>query len=465
MGWTLRGNARGSKWLIFAISRENPSKSLGSAVSDPAAAQLEYAAGTLAFASNDMLWDSLQMPRLLRRALATSRWPPEKMREQQWRRFRRLLLHAYTNVPMYRDLYDRHGFHPRDVRGLHDLSRVPIVDKGLLQSSAAETVVARGVRLDRCRTVCTSGSTGSPLRIYLNAADQRWQRVTAWRILFEQGYRWTDRTMEIRMITGDRHFVQSLGVAPKDWLSLMDPPSSWASHLLATKPEVIVAGASTLAALAKALQDRTLSHPPRLVISDSETLAPPTRELIRRRLGTDPVDVFGLVELSNFAWQCEERRGFHVSADSHIVEIEGACGPMIVTDLGMTGMPMIRYDTGDHAEFDSAVCACGRSLPLLRHIHGRAVDSITLPSGRRLFWPFFHEILGRFPEIRQWRVVANPGHSVRVQLVADATALPAIRHALELTVSEPIALVIEPVQAITWRPGEKQRLVVTEAAP
>jgi len=412
-----------------------------------------------------MLWNSLQTIRLLRRALASSRWSPEKMREQQWRRLRRLLLHAYTNVPMYRELYDRHGFHPRDVRGLDDLPRVPTVDKALLKSAAPGTVLARGVRLARCRTVCTSGSTGSPLRIYLNAADRRWQRVTAWRILFEQGFRWTDRTMEIRLSKGDRHFVQALGVAPKDWLSILDPPLSWASHLTRTKPDVVVAGASTLAALAEALRDRPLSHPPRLVISDSETLAPHTRELIRQGLGADPVDVFGLVELSNFAWQCEERRGFHVSADSHIVEIEGVCGPMIVTDLGMTGMPIVRYNTGDHAEFDLAACACGRALPLLRTIHGRGVDSIALPSGRRLFWPFFHEILGQFPQIRQWRVLARSGQPVCVQLAVDPLALPAIRRALDLAVPEPIGFVLEPVETISWRPGEKQRLVVAETSP
>lgn len=91
---------------------------------------LGYATGPLALATNHMLWNSLQTIRLLRRALASSRWPPEKLRDQQWRRLRRLLLNAYTNVPMYRDLYDRHGFHPRDVRGLDDLSRVPMVDKG-----------------------------------------------------------------------------------------------------------------------------------------------------------------------------------------------------------------------------------------------------------------------------------------------------------------------------------------------
>ena len=408
-----------------------------------------------------MLWNSLQTVRLLHHALGSSWWPPDKLRRHQWHRLQPLLAHAYAHVPMYRELYDSAGFHPRDVRGLADLDRVPVLSKERLRATAPAARVAHFVRLAACRKVSTSGSTGSPLHIFLDAADQRWQRVTAWRVLFEHGYRLTDRTLEIRMTAGERFFVQSLGVARKDWLSLLDSPSSWVGHLERTRPDVVVAGASTLLALAEACPVARSLPSPRLVFSDSEPLTPPMRQLVAERLGRDPIDVFGLVELSNFAWQCEKRRGYHVSADSHIVEIEHDGGTMIVTDLGLWGMPMIRYDTGDAAERESAPCPCGRVLPRLRQIHGRAVESVVLPSGRRLFWPFFHELLGRFAEIRQWRVLALPGQAVRVQLAADAGMLPGVRRALAEAVPEAQAWVVETVAEIPRRPGEKLRLVVT----
>ena len=40
---------------------------------------------------------------------------------------------------------------------------------------------------------------------------------------------------------------------------------------------------------------------PRLIFSDGETLYPQTRRLVRERLGSDPIDVYALVELSNCA--------------------------------------------------------------------------------------------------------------------------------------------------------------------
>ena len=408
-----------------------------------------------------MLWNALQTACLLRRALAASWWPPEKLRQHQWQSLRRLLAHAYARVPMYRELWNGAGFHPREVRELADLARVPVLRKERLRATPPAARVARFVRLAGCRRVSTSGSTGSPLHVFLDAADQRWQRVTAWRILFEHGYGLADRTLEIRMTAGERFFVQSLGVARKDWLSLLDPPAFWVDHLERTRPDVVVAGASTLVALAEACPVARHGPKPRLVFSDSEPLTPSMRQLIAERLGPDPIDVFGLVELSNFAWQCEERHGYHVSADSHIVEIESGSGSMIVTDLGLRGMPMIRYDTGDTAERESEPCACGRALPRLRHIHGRAIESVLLPSGRRLFWPFFHEVLGDFSEIRQWRVLALPGQAVRVQLAADGGVAPAVRRALIAAAPEAQAWVVEPVAEIPRRPGEKQRLVVT----
>jgi len=407
-----------------------------------------------------MLWNSLATIHLLRRGLASSHWPAQKLREWQWQRLRRVLIHAYQRVPMYRELYDRAGFHPCSLRSIGDIGRVPVLTKDRLRTTAPQNRLAQGMGLDDCRVIATSGSSGSPLQLYFNAADQRWQRATAWRVLFEHGYRLSDRTMEIRVIFGDRFFIQSLGVARKDWLSLLDPPSSWLSHLERTRPEVLVAGASTLAALAEACSGNQPTHRPRLIFSDSEPLTPTMRDLIRRRLGSDPIDMFGLAELSNFAWQCEKRAGFHISADSHLVEVDDN-GAMVVTDLGLWGAPMVRYHTGDHAEWEPLPCSCGRSLPHLRQIHGRAIESIVLPSGRRVFWPFFHEVLGAFSEIRQWRVVAPPGQTPLVQLAAEPTVVPVVRRALVEAVPEASDWAIEALTEIPRRPGNKQPLVLT----
>lgn len=331
---------------------------------------------------------------------------------------RLLLDHAYANVPMYRRLYDEAGFYPSHFRSLADLKAIPPLTKEYFQHTPAGERVAAGTDLEKCRTVRTSGSTGAPLQIAFGPSDVRWQRAVAWRILFENGFRWTDRTMEIRVKCQQPHFLQRFGIAPKDWVSLLDPPQRWVDVFLDEKPGVVVAGAGTLHALAEALLERGARHVPGLVVSDSETLAPATRTLVREALGCDPCDVYGLEEMSNFAWQCEVRGGFHVSEDSHLVEVDappGKAGPLTATALLSRTTPMIRYETGDWAERAAEPCPCGRTPGLLASIHGRSVDSIALADGSKIFWPFFHTVLGDRTELARWRVVQTTPLSLRLE--------------------------------------------------
>jgi phenylacetate-CoA ligase len=357
-------------------------------------------------------------------------------------------------------------------RSLDDLANIPVLSKQRLKAAQARELVAQGSDPARCTVVHTSGSTGTPLQVYLGATEQRWQRVAAWRILFEHGFCWSDRTLEIRMTPGPRFAVQRLGVAPKDWLSILDSPESWARCLTTRRHEVVVASASTLHALAEAVEALGVVLPrPRLVISDSEPLTPATRYLVNRVLGTPPIDVYGLVELSNFAWECEYRNGFHISADSHIVEVNsapGEVGPLLATALGMWTMPIIRYQTGDLAELTMQPCACGRTLPRLQRLYGRATESVVLPDGRRLFWPFFHEVLGAFQELRQWRVIQEESGRLRVQLLpaTDAPELFArLTNALRQAVPATVELSLERVDAIPITPGEKVRMVLSRVSP
>ncbi|MDR4482314.1 MAG: hypothetical protein R3B95_03550 [Nitrospirales bacterium] len=416
-----------------------------------------------------VLLDGWKTVRLIRQALSSSRLRLEDLRQVQEERLRKLLIHAYQNVPLYRELYKEAGYHPEEFRSLDDIGNIPILQKHRLKQASQEEVVARGIDPHQCGVVETSGSTGTPLRIFLGAKDHQWQRVVAWRILFEHGFRWTDRTLEIRMTFGRRFFVQRLGVAPKEWCSILDPPEFWAQRMVETRPNVIVAGAGTLHTLAETVQTLGLDLPvPRLIISDSETLLPATRKLVRHVLGTNPIDVYGLVELSNFAWECERRSGFHVSADSHIVEVAAASGepgPIITTALGMWTMPMIRYETGDLAEVETTLCSCGRTLPLLRRIYGRRVDSVALQDGKRIFWPFFHEVLGRYEEIHQWRILQEEMNEVQLQIVVANNAqslLSRIKSDLQAALPGEIHLQVERVETIPLSPGEKTRMIISK---
>jgi len=403
--------------------------------------------------------------RLLHEARRSSRRPAAWFRRRQEVTLRRLLRHAYEKVPLYRRHFDEAGFHPDAFRGLADLDRIPPLTKARLKDADLVEAVAVGTDPASCSIVTTSGSTGVPMRIVLGHHERCWHRAVAWRILFEHGFRWTDRTLEVRMQPEQRYAIQRLGIAPKDWLTILDSPEVWAECLARNGHACVVAGAGTLDALAGAVASRPI-RAPRLVVSDSEPLTPTSRSRIATALGTDPVDVYGLVEVSNFAWECERRCGLHVSADSHLVEVQappGEIGPLLVTALGMWTMPIIRYQTGDLAEASVSPCPCGRSLPLLAAVRGRAIDSIEIPGGRRLLWPYFHEILGSEPGIREWQVMQVTESDIVVKVVVgtSVSAVTAtIGALLRSRLPRELTIQVYAVESIPVEGNGKRRLII-----
>lgn len=412
-----------------------------------------------------MIRDAATTWHLLREARSSSHRPAAWFHSRQEAVLHRLLRHAYDRVPLYRRLYDEAGFRPEQFRSLADLARIPPLTKAMLKRARPDETIARGTDRGKCSIEHTSGSTGVPLEIVLGRFDRCWNRAVAWRILFEHGFRWTDRTLEIRMRAGPSYAVQKFGLAPKDWGSILDPPSTWVGLLEAKRHQCVVSGAGTLDLLASAALDSGIATP-RIVVSDSETLTPATRARIHRVLGTNPIDVYGLEEVSNFAWECERRDGLHVSADSHIVEVgapAGEVGPVTVTALGMWTMPFIRYETGDLAEAAAHACPCGRSLPLLSAVHGRAVDSIELPGGRKLLWPFFHAVLGAESMVEQWQIRQPRPAEILVHVVlrpGDDRTPDRIRSSMQGRLPADVRVMVESRKSIAVESNGKRRLVI-----
>jgi phenylacetate-CoA ligase len=107
-------------------------------------------------------------------------------------------------------------------------------------------------------------------------------------------------------------------------------------------------------------------------------------------------------------------------------------GRVVATDLSNHATPLIRYDTGDHAE-RGGPCSCGRGLPTLGRVLGRTRNLATAPGGGR-FWPSLG--FKRFREVapvRQYRFVQHAADRIEAQLwverpvsAAEEAALAAV---------------------------------------
>jgi len=95
--------------------------------------------------------------------------------------------HAYDNVPYYRRLFDDAGIEPRDIRQLADLEKIPITTKATLQALGGFDMIARGLSTSSLITRRTNGSTGIPLTLHRQRAEQVLPALFLWRVRRDLG--------------------------------------------------------------------------------------------------------------------------------------------------------------------------------------------------------------------------------------------------------------------------------------
>ncbi len=159
----------------------------------------------------------------------------------------------------------------------------------------------------------------------------------------------------------------------------------------------------------------------------SEVLDPETRVDCQTVLGVPVHDIYSAQEAGIVALQCPAGDGYHVMAESVLVEIldedGAACAPgetgrVVVTPLQNFITPLIRYEVGDFAEA-AEPCSCGRGLPAIRRFLGRVRNMLVLPDGAK-FWPAFGSRgLTAIAPIRQHQIVQKTVTVLEARLVVE----------------------------------------------
>ena len=93
-----------------------------------------------------------------------SEFDPVEMRKQrQWEKMKKLIDHAYRNVPFYRRKFDNAGIRPDDLKDERDFRRIPITTKNELRGKLSEDIIASNYPSRNLRFSNTSGTTGASL--------------------------------------------------------------------------------------------------------------------------------------------------------------------------------------------------------------------------------------------------------------------------------------------------------------
>ena len=80
----------------------------------------------------------------------------------QLRRLRSIISCAYERTVYYREMMDRLGLKPEDIRSLEDVRHFPVITRADVKEHFSE-MLARGVDVSRCKVTHSSGTTGEPV--------------------------------------------------------------------------------------------------------------------------------------------------------------------------------------------------------------------------------------------------------------------------------------------------------------
>lgn len=372
--------------------------------------------------------------------LRESQWlSPEKMRELQEHKLRRLVHHAYRHVPFYRERMKQAGVHPDDVKTLDDLQKLPFLTKDDVRKHLYFDIMSDNHDKDEILKISTSGSTGEPFVCYVDRSQLEFRWAATLRAMEWTGWRFGDRQLRLwhqtlgmsktqvvrevaDAILSRRKFIPAYEMSDENLRDFVRQIESF-------QPVLMDGYAESFNFLARYLKEfGRLNVRPKGIISSAQSLPEASRKIIEEAFGCKVFDKYGSREFSGIAYECEAHEGHHVVGEGYIVEVlkdgkpaqPGEVGEVVITDLNNFCLPFLRYRIGDLAEAmdQSKRCACGRGLPRLGPIQGR-VQSIILGSrGQYVPGTFFAHIFKDYDHVvRQFQVVQEERGAIILRLV------------------------------------------------
>lgn len=423
----------------------------------------------------------------VRRALEASQWwPPERLEALRVQRLRALLTQAGQHVPYYRELFAEHRFDPAAVTSVADLQRLPFLTKAVVRAQGERLRHEQAEGLARFNT---GGSSGEPLIFFIGRERVSHDVAAKWRAT-----RWWDVDI------GDPEIV--VWGSPIE-LGAQDRVRAWRDRLLRTellpafemseskldgfvaairarRPKMLFGYPSALSHIARHAERRGQRMDDlgiAVAFVTSERLYDDQREAISRLFGCRVANGYGSRDAGFIAHECPSG-GLHLTAEDVIVEIvapdgrvlpPGQSGEIVVTHLATKDFPFIRYRTGDVAVLDTARCACGRTLPLVKEIQGRSTDFIVAADGTVMHGLALVYVVRDLPGVRGFKIVQHSLQRTEVQLVADEGFDRPVRAAeiqagLKRRLGGGVQVDVNYVEAIAPEKSGKYRYVVSHVA-
>jgi len=360
----------------------------------------------------------------------------EELHNLQKEKLKKLLLHCVKYVPAYEPYKYLIPLINEDPFGA--LSEFPILTKQQVNKHMNDLIY---INADRSRLIPnrTGGSTGEPVRFFIDRPTSEYSEAARWR-----GLSWWDINIgdKCLMVWGNPLelnkrenliynmkerflkniiFISAFSLNPQ-------AIEKYSKMINLQKPRYFYGYASALYLLAQLMMKKNIKLKYKLtgIVSTSETLYDFQRETIEKVFDCPVINEYGARDAGIIAYECPCGK-MHLSAENMIVEIldietkkrvgSGQTGLVVVTDLNNYSMPRIRYLLGDVAALSEEDCNCGRSLPVIEKIEGREDDIFISLNGNYVHGVYFCNLARNYSSIRQFQVIQKTRSDILLKII------------------------------------------------
>lgn len=330
-----------------------------------------------------------------------------ELEKYQLERVKQQITIAYEKSPAYKEIFEKAGVTPDDLKTLDDLRKFPILTKQVVRDRQdAKPILGDLVVAPEDDVVfisSSSGSTGAPTASPFSKKDFDEFMDVESRLYWQAGIRPKDRyihALNFSLFVGGPDVIgaQNIG-ALCIWGGTL-PADRLLFILQQYQPTAIWTTPSYAWYLGETAKQKGIDPAKDLAIKTIIVAGEPggsidaTREAIEALWGAEVYDFYGISDIFGAcAAACEKHNGLHIAEDHVYVEVlnektgepvkEGERGELILTTLRKEIRPMIRFRTGDIVTYTDEKCECGRTLKRI-NVVGR-LDDMFIAGGVNVF--------------------------------------------------------------------------------
>jgi len=342
----------------------------------------------------------------------------------QEEKLRALIEYVYQKSPFYKRILLENNILCEDIQTLEDLHKIPVTTKADLSERGSDFIcVPKNKIIDY---ITTSGTLGDPITFALTDKDLDRLAYNEC-ISFACAGITEEDTLQL-MTTMDRRFMAGLAYflgARKLGAGIVRvgngiPELQW-DTIQRIQPNIIIAVPSFILKIVdyadqNGIDYKNSSIKKAICIGEAlrnadfslNTLA----QQIKAKWDIELYSSYASTEMSTAFTECNAGNGGHHHPELIIVEFldennksvgKDEAGEITVTTLGIEGMPLLRFKTGDIAYHYSESCSCGRTSMRIGPVIGRRQQMIKY-KGTTLYPPALYNMLANFDAVKDFYI-------------------------------------------------------------